>query len=68
MGSKSSRNSSVGTDPDREGLAIQQMNERQSQILKPTKGARMASARIRRGDILEWYSFESKLLGKWVDI
>lgn len=63
MGSKSSRNSSVGTDPDREGLAIQQMNERQSQILKPTKGARMASARIRRGDILEWYSFESKLLG-----
>lgn len=33
-------------------------------ILKPTKGARMACARMRKGDILEEYSFEDKVLGE----
>lgn len=43
------------------GLTVERQ---QAQILRPIKGTKMASARIRRGDILAVYSFESKVLGE----
>lgn len=60
-----SAGTSMGGDSQRDGgVGAAHMAEKQGQVIKPMKGARMASARIRRGDILEWYSFEGKVLGK----
>lgn len=54
---------------ERESLATpeqRELSKKQALVLKPMRGARLASARIRRGDISEWYSFESKVLGRVV--
>ncbi|XP_055388730.1 myosin light chain kinase A-like, partial [Condylostylus longicornis] len=62
---KSSTGASKSSVQSDGGIAAtqQQQLEKQGQILKPMKGSRLGSARIRRGNIFDFYSFESKILG-----